>query len=252
MGKERNNSAGRLSGIFESAWRQGDNQKIIEAWSKVLGLDSKDQSSASFAISEALSLIRGEIDHVQSQMEILGVNSDLYASYLQRCRNALNITNLQNNWASPRAQIKEDTLLCLKYCAELTEDEAINLSNDELEDILQQVHELREKLKQSSLSKDVLTRIEKHIRIVTNSIQQYPIVGATSLRDGFRQGVSVILDDEKILKENLNTEEVKEVISVWSKIKAAGGVLIEADRITNATLSILEKAESGFKLLTGG
>ncbi|MET0090595.1 MAG: hypothetical protein ABW068_11375, partial [Candidatus Thiodiazotropha sp.] len=146
MGKERNNSAGRLSRIFESAWRQGDQQIIIEAWSKVLGLECKDQHSNSFAISEALSLVRVEIDHVQSQMEILETNSDLYATYLQRCRNALNITNLQNNWASPRAQIKEDTLLCLKFCAELTEDEAVNLSNEELEDILQQIQRLRETL----------------------------------------------------------------------------------------------------------
>jgi len=125
MGTERNNSAGRLSKLFESAWRQGDQQKIIEAWCKVLGLEGKDQHSNSFAISETLSLVRAEIDHVQSQMALLGIATDLYASYLQRCRNALNITNLQNNWASPKAQIKEDTLLCLKYCAELTEDEAV-------------------------------------------------------------------------------------------------------------------------------
>jgi len=107
-------------------------------------------------------------------------------------------------------------------------------------------------LGQSNLSMDVLSRIEKHIKIVTNAIQQYPIVGATSLRDGFRQGVSEILEDEQILKENLDTEEVKEVISIWSKVKNVGGALIEADRIANASLNLLEKAEKGFNLLTGG
>ena len=117
---------------------------------------------------------------------------------------------------------------------------------------MQQIHELREMLGQSNLSMDVLSRIEKHIKIVTNAIQQYPIVGATSLRDGFRQGVSEILEDEQILKENLDTEEVKEVISIWSKVKNVGGALIEADRIANASLNLLEKAEKGFNLLTGG
>ena len=255
MGKQRNNSAGRLLEIFNDAWHQADNQKIFQAWSKVLGLDALDKAEANYRIADSLSLIRAELDHLQEQMGQLSVNADLYVPYLKRCRNALNISNLQNGWSGCRGQIKEDTLLSLKLCADLTPDEEVNLSSEELEEILQRVQDLREQLENSKLPSSMQARIAKHLGLISSAIQKYPIVGAAALRDGFRGGVTELLEDDELLHEAGSVEEAKEVIGIWGRVKAVGGVVVESDRMTNAALSMFSKGEKfadTLKMLTGG
>ena len=255
MGKKRNNSAGRLLGILDAAWHQSEKHKIIDAWRKVLGLaDLKDQE-ASFRITDSLSLLRAEIDLVEAEMRTIEVNPDLYEPYLKRSRNALNISNLQSSWGAPRGQLREDTLLSLKLCAELCEDEASELSDEELEEILQQVQNLRENLSDSKLSASVIGRLEKHLDLISRTIQQVPIVGPNALRDGFRAGVAELLEDEEVLGAAVNEPEVKSTIGIWGRVKEVGGKVVDTDKMTTAILNMYEKGEKlgGFlKALSGG
>lgn len=251
MGKKRNNSAGRIFKMLHEARRKPDSKKIIEAWSDVLQVEEDDGHSRAHLVAEALSLLRDELNVVENEMTALGFSDDLYLPYLRRCRSALNISNMQASWSSPKAQIKDDTLLSLRLCSELMEDEEVELDEEELNEIVQMVHELRALMENSDLSTEMRVRVRKHLDMISSIVQKTPLVGASALRDGFREGVREIVEDEREIVENSQNEIVAGTVKAWGCVRKAGGAFVEADKVTRATLSVLQRGGDALRLIGG-
>jgi len=249
MVETKTNSASRLYDILLKASHQADNQQIIKVWEKVLGLEQGNLEASSFKVSEALALVKNEIDIAESQMELTEYSQELYKPYFQRCHKALSVTNLTSGWSGFRPNLKEDTLLCLRFCSEIIPKDDYSIEKEELEEILQLVQELSEKLKDSNLPPSLKKIIEKHLSIIYTSIHKYPISGTKSLREGLRAGMNEIVEEESTIKANTDKTEVFSVLGIWSKFKKVGNGVIETDKIANGTINLIEKVNDGVGLL---
>jgi len=245
MNNKQTNSASRLYDILLKAYQQAENQQLIAIWGKVLGLESESPESSSFKVSEALLLIKNEIDIAETQMKLTEFSEALYTPYFTRCRKALSVTNLTAGWNGLRPNLKEDTMLCLQFCSEILPKDDALIEKEELEEFLQIVHELSEKLDNSSIPIALKEVIRKQLSIIYTAIHKYPISGTKSLREGLRAGMNTIVEEEIIIKENIDKEEVSDTLGLFSKFKKMGNGVIEADKIANATIKLVEKVNTG-------
>jgi len=249
MNDKQTNSASRLYDILLKASQQAENQQLIAVWGKVLGLENESPESSGFKVSEALSLIKSEIDFAESKMKLTEFSGALYEPYFTRCRRALSVTNLTTSWSSLRQNLKEDTLLCLRFCSEILPKDDALIEKEELEGILQIIHELSEKLDDSVIPIALKELIRKQLSIIYTAIHKYPISGTKSLREGLREGMSAIVEEEDFIKENIDIEEVSTSLNIMAKFKKIGNGVIETDKIANATINIIEKVNKGIGLL---
>jgi hypothetical protein len=239
------NSASRIYDILKKASQEGDNQQTFQAWSNVLGIQLSDVVSDSFKVSEAIALIRNELDLVEAEMDSTRFSDFLFKPYLNSCRQALQVTNLSVGWSSFRSHLSAETLLCLQYCSEIIPRNDQLVEAAELEELLQSVHELSCKLQESNLSPTIKELIKKHLSLIYAAIHKYPISGTRALRDGLRAGMNEIVEDQEIIRANSNEDEVSSLINLWGRFKKAGNGVIEADKIANAAINLISKANDG-------
>jgi hypothetical protein len=244
------NSAHRILSVVQRAVNQPDDKSTAEVWASLLYLDEETAKSDPHPIYAQLQLVREEVDSICRSMSTVEFPEDLYKPYLERVSKTVSITNLGAPWKNYKKHLQSDVVLCLRYCAALLPEEE-PLDHEELQNILDRVHELRQEIDNSSLSGHVYDFLSGQLDIIEKSINQYPIKGAESIRKAFSEGFADLANRADDLRNEDDREEAAKVAGLWASLKRSGNKVVDADRIATAYVNLIEKGQTAAEAVTG-
>lgn len=244
------NSAHRILAVVQKASSQPDDKSTAEVWASLLGLDETTAKSDPHPIYAQLQLVREEVDSISRSMSSVEIPADLYGPYLERVSKTVSVTNLSAPWKSYKKHLQPDVVLCLKYCAALLPEEE-PIDHEDLQNILDRVHELRQEIENSSLSGHVYGFLSGQLDIIEKSIKQYPIKGAESIRRAFSEGFADLATRADDLRNEDDRDEAEKVAGLWASLKRVGNAVVDADRIATAYVNLIEKGQTAAEAVTG-
>ncbi|MFW1170228.1 hypothetical protein ACEV77_25010, partial [Vibrio parahaemolyticus] len=163
------------------------NLPMSVAWGEVFGLDTELVKRDPHEVYDKLMLVRKEIELVNRLMMQTSFSNNLYQPYLDRVKSTISLTNVSATWNNYKNNLSTDTILALRYCSEILEDEDA-VDKEELEAILNSIQTLRQDIENSSLSSGMYDFLISQLDIIESAIQSYPIVGGAALKKAFSEG----------------------------------------------------------------
>ena len=248
------NSGKRILNLVQEALKQQDKVSTAEAWANVLGLDARVAKSDPHEVNQQLGLLRHELDLLEQNMKASGYSEPLYTPYIRRIRATVTPNNIGATWNAYKPQLNGETVLALRYCSEILEDDPAT-DFKELESLLSKLTEFRSNLDASSMNGPTYHFVVSQISIMEMAIRNYPIAGGAAIKKAFSEGFADLNAQAEELINEEQTEATARVGGFWRDLKTAGSVFVEADRIANAYIGIINKgqslAEGAIALLSG-
>lgn len=250
--KDLTNPAKRILNLVQQVKEKPDQPPMSEVWGKVFGLDIELVKKDPYQVYEKLRFVRGELDLLEELMRETQFTSSLYEPYIQRVRNTVSVNNLSAGWGNYKNNLKEDTVLALKYCSEIIPSEP-SIEKKELEGILSSINKLKQEVENSSLSSGMYGFLMSQLAIIENAIQNYPITGGSAIRRAFSDGFTdLAAHADNISNANeADKKSASKVAEVWGALKTAGKEFVEADRIANAYIGLIEKGQAASEAVIG-
>ena len=248
------NSGQRILNIAQAARQKNDKLSAAEVWAGVLGLEAKSATSDPHEVNQQLVLLRQELDLLEVQMKGSKFSESLYVPYIGRVRSAVTPSNITATWNNYKPQFTAETILALRYCAEILPDEPES-SFEELEHLLSKLSEFEQNLDSTSMNGPTYRFVKSQIEIIKNAIRNYPISGGAAIQKAFSEGFSDLNAKSEDLVNEEQTSVTAKVGEFWRDLKSAGGEFVEANRIANAYIGLVNKgqslAEGAIALLSG-
>jgi len=231
---------------------QPADKSAVEAWAGAFGLNVPQSKSDPHEVNQKLFILRQELDLLEKKMEESKYSQNLFKPYIQKLRSIISHNNLATKWSSFTPVFSEDTILALRYCAEILDPEEL-IDIAELEKILSELDRLKEELVNSSISGATYAFVMSQIDIIENAIRSYPVTGVTAIKKAFSDGFSDLNSRAEDLKKEKETKATRDLGGIWKDLKTVGGEVVEADRLATAYINIINKgpamAESLISLL---
>lgn len=248
------NSAKRILNVVNMARSQSEQPSAAETWATVLGLDPKANKQDPHEVNKSLVLLRHELDLLEQKMKASKFSESLYTPYIRKVRVAVTPGNISASWNNYKQNLDGETILSLRFCSEILDDEPA-ADFEELESILSRLKEFMASLDSSSINGPTYQFVVSQVRIIEEAIRSYPIAGNSAIKKAFSEGFSDLNARAEDLVQEEQTEVTSKVGEFWNALKSAGKEFVEADRMANAFISIINKgqslAESAISLLPG-
>ncbi|GLR77158.1 hypothetical protein [Aliivibrio sifiae] len=240
-----NNPAKRVLNLVNQVKSKNDSVTMSVAWGEVFGLDINVVKKDPHEVYSKLMLVRKEIELLESLMQQTSFSRNLYQPYLDRVKSTISVNNLSATWTSYKNNLSTDTILALRYCSEILEDEDA-VDKDELESILNSVRALKEEIETSSLSPGMHDFLISQLDIIESAIQSYPITGGSALKKAFSQGFTDLASRVDDISESTDDDhdEASKVATVWGNLKTASKGIAETDRMANALIGLYDKGQN--------
>lgn len=237
------NPAKRLSRLIEIVVHKQDGASTAAVWAEALGLDPTEALVDPHEVLAKLIVLRHEINLMEKMMSETAFSKDLYEPYLQRVRSTISLGNISAQWVNFKNNLKADTRLALRYCAEILPAEP-EVSMEELQKVLDSVHHLRDEIEQSELTLQVREFLLSQLMIIEKGIHDYPIRGGIAIKNAFREGFADCMAHAETVPTEGNQAEISRVGKIWSDFKSAGKEFVEADKIASSLVSMAEKGQA--------
>jgi len=234
------NPAKRVLNFILEVHNKPDNISAAEVWANAFGLDATKAKSDAHEVNQKLSLLRHELDIVEQQMQQTKFSENLYRPYIQSLRHAITPNSITTAWKSYKVYFKPETILTIKYCAEILEPQS-SANFEELQKLLSDLYAFKETLDSSVIDGNTFQFIVSQIEIIENAIKSYPITGSGAIKKAFTEGFS----DLNAKAENISeTAETKKVGKFWEDLGTASDKIIATDRVANALINVFNKGNS--------
>ncbi len=227
----------------EKAAKATEKESAAEVWAEILGLDKKTSKVDPHEVMAKLGLLRDQVDLVQSSMRSTDFSSNLYKPHLDKIRKTVTVGNIAAGWNNYKPHLSPDTVLSLRFCAEIIKDES-EISFDELQSLLSKISELRAEIESGDIVGPTYDFIISQLNIIEDAIRDYPIVGGNAVKRAFKNGFSDLTERAEDLADNEEVVATGKLGKIWKDLKSAGGEFVEADRIANAYIGLIEKGQS--------
>lgn len=237
---ENTNSARRLLALILSAKQKAENKSAATVWAEVFGLDPQVAEKDPHEVQVRLKAMRDEVDKLERQMRESAFSPDLYVGYLGNIRRVVTVANLAAGWSNYSGSVREDTLLALRYCAEIVPAE-IGIAHEELQSILDKINEFRGELETADLPASARQFLLDQLNIMEKGIQDYPIKGGEAVRTAFKAGFSEVVMTEADLATGDAPPKVSKLAKLWRGLQTAANGITEVDKAAIALSHLLEK-----------
>ncbi|MEZ9861532.1 hypothetical protein AB4381_24195 [Vibrio splendidus] len=235
------NSAYRILNLVEKAKHSGGNTITSTVWANVFGLDGDLAVRDPHLVTQKLTLLRTELDCLSASMATTKFPNELYQPYINNVSNTVSISNYSAAWSSYINNLGDDTILSLKFCAEILPSDP-DCDFESLEEILSLIKQLREEVESSNIHKSTVDFVLSQILIIENAILNYPISGGDAIRKAFSEGFSDVCAKANTMADE-DAPVKSKVGQCWLKLKSAGGVIVEADKIANALVKLVDNGQ---------
>lgn len=240
------NSAKRILNILISLQGKSHQTSAAQTWAGILGIDESIVNSDPYELNQKLTLIRDELNLVEKGMDNSKFSDELYMPYINQLKLLVSPNNLAAAWANYAQYINPETILSIKYCSEILDNED-TVDFKELSDLLIKIDEFRKSLNQTKLDEDTYQFILNQISIIEKAIKNYPITGNAAIKKAFKEGMMDIIEKNNEI-DNINAgeniHEKKELFRIWEKLHSIGKAVVEGDKIATALINLCSKGQS--------
>lgn len=240
------NSAYRIKNAINSVRNNNESIKTINVWSDYFNITEEDSQKRSFMVSRCLTEMHEEIEIVRDEMSRLDFSHELYDNALNRSNSIFSVQSINTEWREIKSQISNDILISLGFCSEILPHEENEVSDIELNELVELLSELKLKLTKSTLPMRLQRIIEAHINKINDALSLYKIKGVTPLDEAIKLAFGEVIKSKELIEENKNSEEVKTLYTIWRKSISALDAVVTADSKITA---IQNMAGYGLKLL---
>ena len=237
------NPATRLYRIIKNAAGHGDSHSTAEVLASALGLSYDRSKPDVHPIQTRLAALRTEADLLDAMMNSSEFSEDLYKNYLNNVRRVVSASNLDAGWGSYRQYVGADTLLSLRWCAEVIGKEPA-LDMAALEQVLQRIQELRQEVDALNLSLFVRNFILQQLENVEKAIHDYPIMGGSAINEGLRNIWNVYANAPGAPESADEKEEVAKLNKVISALGRIADSVIKTDKVATAAVRVAKTGQS--------
>lgn len=247
--EENNNSASRVRWLLLNALHESENITILEAWANVL-LPEHGENIDHFEIVKLLNSLREEISVVKAEVVKLKVPSHLYEQYVEKALKATKVENLQSPWANYRQYITVDVLLCFSFCAYIVGKDEFSFDDSDINEIDKLISSLNEKIEVGDSDPLLKHFILLQIETLKHSLSEYRIKGTRSFKSTYITGISQIVENEELVRNNSETVEIGALKKIWEKVKSATETAAKANKSLDTWKKLIEKGSEVINYLS--
>jgi len=234
------NSGHRILNLVLEVYNKPDQPSQAETWANALGLDANVAKNDPHDVVQYLGILRAEVDLLEKEMILSGFDKSLYHSYVQRVRGSISTKNVGASWNNYKGHLGIDTILALRWCAAvLTPEPQTDFS--ELENLLSKLQSFREELENSTINGPTYQFVISQINIIESAIKSFPINGGKAIKKAFAEGFADLNAKADDLVKEEDTSITTKVGGFWNDLKTAGSHFVEADRIVNSYIGLINK-----------
>lgn len=224
------NSASRVHAILSSAIAQPD-KAAWGVWADVFAVKGADDTETAELVFERLLWLQLEVQVLQAQTRGAGLSEHLYASAFARIRSSISALTLPSGWQGIKGNLTPDVLVALAFLNEMLPDEESAISEEDLQQIKQQVAELGATLKEENVPEGLRRLVEHHLTLIAQALAQYRIFGARALREAGRTALGEIIEQKDTVEGAKQTETVTRLGKLWKKVNSAADAALKAEKL---------------------
>ena len=208
-------------------------------------LFTADPAEALHLVAEAAIATSRELKQVVAAMNDSGYASSLIQPYLADIGHALSVSSLSQDRGTLLKYLKEENILCLRWCSVVLADESIEIIPAEMEALKGLVSELDTALQESGIPPHFKRYATELLQRLKTAILMWPVQGGSQLKDAVRKAVAdAEFDGEEIKTELAKSGDQPEVQTLREKL---GGALKKAAEMTGDA----EKLSKSYGYLLG-
>ena len=224
----KNNPAGRLHDLLQTAQRQNGKVKARDAWAKVFDIEPGDTA----LLLEMLADLIGLVSTTKSSIERLeNVDHALYLKPFGKLERFFSQVNLDTNWEHWKQQLDEPTLYGLQFAADQLSRSAgsTSISEEDVVSLQEELEQFVASVLKSDLPPGLKALFLRNLESVRHALLVYRIRGLDGLEHELERAVgSLMLNRQHIPPEGDKSEPRK----FWERF------FVVVDRINKAvTLS---------------
>lgn len=243
---EKNNSASRLLRLFQDNQGRQHNTQVLSVWAEAFELPSSLQTND--IVAEATSLLAAadaELNAMKATLLSKGVPEGLVVPYIERARNAVSPTLLNNTWNNVVQHFAQDTLLAFQWFAyELNEDAHV-VNQEDVTKLLAEIADLEAELMTAELSVSLRLFLLSHLKLMQTALRQSRIAGARPLQ----KAVRTTLQECELESEHLQEEVLASASTSTAKMVMEGFVKVWKGAVE--ACGDAEKLQKGAKVVGG-
>jgi hypothetical protein len=242
---EQNNSARRLYNILDRALVTGKNDQIVyQAIAEALGIKNPDSNKHLFT---ELFVLLAEVERIVKQLKRVK-NLDRYIDAVKEIQSIfLAYGMFQARWESVSSNLQgRNLLLILDSCANFIAQEQIDplLSEEQLQEYLQECEYLLQEVMESDLPEDIKTFLIVRLEEICTAIRHYSLGGLERLRTVVEANIGGMLLRSVEISPQEKEKPIFKKIFGW--LLTLGGVL---DLASNTQGYLLPKVAEIVKFL---
>lgn len=235
-----NNSASRARCILLNASQQSDRISVLHAWANVLVPDH-DENIDHFEVVKLINSLREEILIVKAEAEICSLPNNLYENFLEKALNATQVDNLQGPWSNYCHHITDEVLLCFGFCAHIIAKDEFSFEDQDIDEIEEAITDLKKKIESGKVEPLLKHFITSQIETIRHSLNEYRIRGTKSFKSTYISGISQIVENEDLIRQNSTTSEITSLKKIWEKIKSSTEAAAKANKAIDSWTKLIEK-----------
>ena len=225
------NSASRLHRILERHNSHPDGIQTLEAWAALLGVTESRPLRRAVAVGELVHAMHRELESAAIGLASADFSKNLYESAFSRVENALSPMLFPNTWNNVKQYLTSDVLIALAFCAEILPNEEAEISSEELASIQSKLDELRSTLDDATLPRRLRSLIEHHVALIERALAEYPIAGATALREAGRTALGEMIEAKDEISSARDTPAVSKLEKAWKTVNEAADVALRFEGV---------------------
>ncbi len=216
--KENNNSASRVKQLLSNALQQDGNASVFATWVKVL-FPKSEENIDHFEMVKILNALREEIKATRAEAEKLNLPMHLYDKYIDNALRATQVDNLNSAWQNYRQYINNELLLCLSFCAFIFQKDEFLFDEKDILTIEKLVNDLEKNLKEGNIDSLLKYFISEQIKTLRHSLNEYKVKGAKAFKSVYVVGMSQVIENEELIRDNKDKQEIHLLKQLWEKVK---------------------------------
>jgi hypothetical protein len=206
-------------------------------------------------VAKRLTLLVNALDELEQELAVQcpKLSPSTTTHQIHRFRNILakSIENLGSPWGNVQPELTPDLMQCLGFWDELIAEAESAPDSQQLRDLLQAIVDARiaaNQIADPPLRVAVLSILAQ----LESAILDYQVGGPNAFNRSFRQAVAELFEHEDLIRDNLQTEEVSKLRSVWEQFQQVCAPLIFTDSLLTAGSRLKEIGSTLLKLVQGG
>jgi len=247
--KVNNNAASRAQWLLLNARHERDQVTVLEAWSSVL-VEDQEEVADHFEVVKLINSLREEILSVKAEAEKHELPTNLYKHYIEKALKATQVDNLNSPWANYKNNITDDVLLFFSFSAFIIGKDEFSFDDDDIEEIRKLIEDLNNRISEGEIDPLLKHFISLQIETLRHSLNEYHIRGTRAFKNTYITGISQIIENEELIRDNSSTIEIATLKKLWEKIKSSTETAAKANNAIDTWAKLIEKGSDAIGYLS--